>query len=291
MPQVRAGVRGWWILGAAVLILCLGSAYVWSVATYRSGLEKVFAPPAPRADGVVVQLVPFSVDAAQQFVATELTIYPGSDLLTAEGRLTRDIAVDVVGLAARTVTFAKGTVPSPVTVDLPALGLVQQYPFDTYVYDVQVRTFHELPGRSNLNPPPVPMTLAVFFKVPGWNSTPEDEGAPSATGPHAVAGMISRDGATRTIAIIFIALMIMFAALSVTAVVAGVRRRLEFTVGTAAWLTGAVFALVSLRNGLPGNPPIGSWMDILAYFWVIAVIMLMIGVVVVVLVVRGNEEA
>ena len=52
-----------------------------------------------------------------------------------------------------------------------------------------------------------------------------------------------------------------------------------------------MFALIALRNALPGHPPLGSWMDVLAYFWVIATIMVMIGVTVVSLVVSKPEES
>jgi len=34
-----------------------------------------------------------------------------------------------------------------------------------------------------------------------------------------------------------------------------------------------LFALLPLRNSLPGSPPLGSWIDILMYFWVVAVVM------------------
>ncbi|MCB0900330.1 MAG: DUF4436 family protein, partial [Actinobacteria bacterium] len=102
---------------------------------------------------------------------------------------------------------------------------------------------------------------------------------------------IDRAGGTVTIALIFIILMVMFGVLAVITVVAGWRGRLELTISTAAWLTSSVFALIALRNALPGHPPLGSWMDVLAYFWVIATIMVMIGVTVVSLVVSKPEES
>jgi hypothetical protein len=41
----------------------------------------------------------------------------------------------------------------------------------------------------------------------------------------------------------------------------------------ASWITALLFALLPLRNSLPGSPPLGSWIDILMYFWVVAVVM------------------
>ena len=106
-----------------------------------------------------------------------------------------------------------------------------------------------------------------------------------------IDGRLDRAGGTVTIALIFIILMVMFGVLAVITVVAGWRGRLELTISTAAWLTSSVFALIALRNALPGHPPLGSWMDVLAYFWVIATIMVMIGVTVVSLVVSKPEES
>lgn len=284
----RRSLNGRWVVAGLAVALFLLAAYAWSVGNYKRGLDENFAAPIPPPDAVAVQLVPFSVDPAQQFAPTELAIYPGSDLVTTEGRLKRDIAVDVFGLRSTTVTFRRGSIPTPESIDVPTLGVVQQYPFDSYTFNVQARTLQERASGNRANPPALPMSLLSFFKVPGWKYTSEVSADRYSTGTHIVKGTIARDGATITIALIFLLLMVMFAALSVVTIVAGLRGRLEVTIGTAAWLTGAVFALVSLRNGLPGNPPIGSWMDILAYFWVIAVIMLMIGATVVTLVIRGR---
>ena len=278
------------MVAGAVVALLLLTAYAWSVGNYKRGLDENFVAPVPPANAVAVQLVPFTVDPAQQFARTELAIYPGADLVTTEGRLRRDIAVDVFGLRSTTVTFRRGSIPTPESIDVPTLGVVQQYPFDSYTFSVQARTLQEQPSGNRANPPALPMSLVSFFKVPGWKYTSEVSADRYSTGTHIVKGTIARDGATITIALIFLVLMVMFGVLSVVTIVAGLRGRLEVTIGTAAWLTGAVFALVSLRNGLPGNPPIGSWMDILAYFWVIAVIMLMIGATVITLVIRGRSS-
>lgn len=294
MPEPDATTRrpknGRWIVAGIAAALLLLAAYAWSVDNYKRGLDGTFVAPVPPPDAVAVQLVPYNVDAAQQFTPTELAIHPGTDLVTPEGRLRRDIAVDVFGLRSTTVTFRRGEIPTPVSIDVPVPGVVQQYPFDSYTFNVQARTVQERPNGSRANPPPLPMSLFSFFKVPGWRYTSEVSADRYSTGTHIVKGTIARDGATITIAVIFLVLMVMFAALAVITIAAALRGRVELTIGTAAWLTGAVFALVSLRNGLPGNPPIGSWMDILVYFWVIAVIMLMIGASVISLVVRGRES-
>lgn len=287
-PIVKAGRRALIAL-LVVVVLLLVAAYAMSVNGYRENLRATFTPPVPQADGVAVVLIPYDVDAVAQSVPAEVLIFPGSDLVSAEGRLTRTISLDTHGAVSGTITFQRGTIPSPVRVDMPALGVVQEYPFDSYRYDVSVRSVLERGTGRTPVPTPIPLSLSVFFKVPGWNNAPIDTPAPFSSDDLSITGTISRAGTTITIVLIFLALIVMFGVLSVVTVIAGWRGRFELTIATAAWLTGALFALITLRNSLPGSPPLGSWMDILIYFWVIAVIMLMIGATVVT-VVGGYER-
>lgn len=277
----RVGVVVAGILGVLVLV------YVISAVAYLNGIDQNWEAPTPPADGVAISLVPYDIDTRAQFVTAEMVVIPGSDLLSADQRLTQDITVDVLTAESQTVTFDRGTVPSPVKVDIPAFGVVQRYPFDTYRYAIGFRTAIG-PPKPRVSSP-VPTQVAQVLDLAGWNYTRTE--APQMASPDGVSltGELTRDGSIRTIAVTFILLIMMFGVLAVIAVVAGLRGRLTLAIGTAAWLTGALFALVSLRNSLPGNPPLGSVMDVLVYFWVIAAIMIAIGVTVITLVVRADD--
>jgi hypothetical protein len=50
-----------------------------------------------------------------------------------------------------------------------------------------------------------------------------------------------------------------------------------------------LFALLPLRNSLPGSPPLGSWIDILKYFWVVAVVMVSLAFVMGLLLTRAKK--
>ena len=39
------------------------------------------------------------------------------------------------------------------------------------------------------------------------------------------------------------------------------------------WFAALIFALLPLRLGLPGAPPLGSLIDVLVYFWVLIAVM------------------
>jgi hypothetical protein len=79
---------------------------------------------------------------------------------------------------------------------------------------------------------------------------------------------MERAFSTKIIALLVLTLMVILAGLSVVAshdVQAGKRPN---TFGMAGWLTGLLFAMPALRALLPGAPPLGSWIDILVFFWV-----------------------
>lgn len=285
-PRARSRRVGW-IVGALLAVVLV--VYVVSAVLYVRDLDRFYEAPTPTPDGLAVSLIPFDIDTQAQGVSTEMLVFPGAELLSPDDRLLQDITIDVFAAESQTVTFDKGTVPSPVKVVIPALGVVQKYPFDTYRYALGVRAATGQPKAQIAET--IPTEVTVFFDLPGWNYQPVISESRFAVGERSVTGELSRDGSTRTIAVTFILLILMFGILAIIAVVAGLRGRVAFVIGTAAWLTGALFALVSLRNSLPGNPPLGSVMDVLVYFWVIAAIMIAIGVTVVTLVVRTNDNA
>lgn len=270
---------------AAVLAVIF---YAWSVLAYRSSMEDRFIPPDRPADGVAVVLVPKSVDADATSVQTEVLIFPGEDLIDSDGRLLRTISLDVYPSAdAGTVTFEANTTPSPEAVVIPAPGVVQRYPFDTYSLRVRVGVTAGDVTATGSNTAPLPMSLSVSFNVPGWDYTPVQAPDGFTVTRQSVEGHIARSVSTMTIAVVLITLMFVFGVLAAAVVILGVRGRFTFEMSTAAWFTSAIFALVSLRNGLPGDPPLGSWMDVLVYFWVIAVLMASITVAVTSLLIRS----
>lgn len=286
-PRGR-GRLGLVVLG--VLLVAVLAAYVLSAVSYLQGLDQQYEPPGTRADGVSVSLVPFAVDAIDQVVSTEVLIYPGEDLLTPDKRLIDDLTVDVFATESQTLTFDKGTIPTPAKVVIPAIGVVQRYPFDAYRFTAAVRVTKRKTGAVRSTPNVVPTDVSVFFAVPGWDFDTLLSTSGFQPEERPILGEITRDGSTRMIAVMFILLIIMFGVLAVMVVLAGRWGAVPFTIGTAAWMTGALFALVTLRNGLPGTPPLGSVMDVLAYFWVIATIMIAIGVTVVTLVVSPGSH-
>jgi len=56
-------------------------------------------------------------------------------------------------------------------------------------------------------------------------------------------------------------------------------------------MTGLLFALIPLRGFFPGSPPLGSWMDILVFFWVELILMLSVSAVAATILLRARDTA
>jgi hypothetical protein len=214
-----------------VIGIVLAAVYVLSALAYGVGLNKTFVPPTPPSRGVAVALLPIKVDADPRIAATDVLIFPTPLLLDSGGRLRKSIQVDLYPTAASgTVYFSEGTVPSPQKVEVPIVGFVQRYPFDTYEYSVIVSSLDD--SGDNSEAEPLPVSVKAFFKVPGWQFTDTNPDPVSGT-TAIVSGTIERSVPIMAIAVIFILLILMMGVLAVITVVSGVRGRGDLGISQA----------------------------------------------------------
>jgi hypothetical protein len=174
-------------------------------------------------------------------------------------------------------------------------GAPYSYPFDTYLSRVYVQAVTIDSGGTAY-----PVPLVAEFLVPegfvGWQiqlgypNADDNENAESflkkdreqvnaeyvARAPTVIDsgqafGYLSMERAlsTKIIAVLVLLLMIILAGLAVIASHdVQVGKKTNDGLGMAGWLTGSLFAMPALRALLPGAPPLGSWIDILVFFWV-----------------------
>ena len=60
---------------------------------------------------------------------------------------------------------------------------------------------------------------------------------------------------------------------------------------TAALMTALLFALIPLRGFFPGQPPLGSWIDVLVFFWVELIVMICVAAVVTTILLRAKDAS
>ncbi len=267
-------------------VIALAAAYLLGIRSFGSSLVGELPNQNPPSGGVAVVLVPEQVESLEQDLVTEVLVFPSPELVDTDGALIIDIAVVVQpAVLGQSVSFAAGQVPHPKRVVLPAQGTVQKYPFDTYQVEARVQAFAGVADGQE----PIPLTSSVFFRIPGWSWTPDGQVVAAGGGDH-LALTLGRDFSTKSIALLLLLLMItlcLMAVLVARSITSG-RMRREMVV--ASWLTALLFALIPLRAFFPGEPPLGSWIDVLVFFWVVAVIMVSVAVVVGSILLWGTAE-
>ena len=90
------------------------------------------------------------------------------------------------------------------------------------------------------------------------------------TGPLLERATMLVDHVDRVVFMVLILfILIALFAITVAYVVGAAKRRIEPAL--IGWGAALLFALPALRNAMPGAPPIGAWIDILVFLWVIVI--------------------
>lgn len=276
MPRLIVGV---------VISVVLIVAYLFGIQSYRAGLAQALPDQSPPTGGVSVVIVPERVSPNEQELPAQVLLFPAPELLDAAGLLTQELEVRVQpALSGQTLTFPAGEPTAPQSVVLPAAGTVQEYPFDTYAVNADVQV-HSLFADSYT---PIPRQASLFFRVPGWSAGDTTVDAATATGT-TLSTELSRDGSTKSIALLLLLLMVILAVIAILVTGSATRGRMKLELSVASWMTALLFALVPLRGFFPGDPPLGSWMDILVFFWVELILMLSVAAVVTTILMRASD--
>ena len=268
-----------------VMTVVLVAAYVFAIQSYRSGIPEALPEQSPPPGGVAVVIVPERMSPENQELPANLLLFPSDDLLDESGQLTVPLEIRIQpALSDQVITYSAGDVPSPVPVLLPASGVVQQYPFDHYAVGIVIGvTTGSVDEETTL-----PTAGSLFFRVPGWSVQDAADSAGAGQDP-AVSAEIVRDGSTKAIAVLLLLLMVVLALIAVMVTSASTRGRMKLELSVASWMTAMLFALLPIRGFFPGAPPLGSWMDILVFFWVELVLMLSVAAVASTILLRAND--
>lgn len=252
-----------WTLGAIVFVVLF--AYIGVLVAYgASNTNESTDTRSPASDGLLVYLDIGSVDGAAFSVGATVSVYPGEDLLTSEGYLKNQLTVDLSPLASESrLVFPAGTEISPSTATIYSDGDIRAWPFDSYrAQSVVVRASTMVDSE----PVSVPTVVAVTNSLTGWNI---DSGAQDQIGGAGFDVTVSRNVVSKVydLAICVVLLALPMCALFVA--VNTVRGRKKFQPPMVTWFAVMLFAVLPIRNLLPGAPPIGSWVDYSVVLWVV----------------------
>ncbi|MFB2580484.1 DUF4436 family protein [Herbiconiux sp. P15] len=265
-----------WLVPVAVVVAVLVYAVV--VLLYAGGLrsssdacETVIAGD----DGVVVTLQPVAVSAANQRLEFQVSLELPESLLSRDDfTANRDVSLLTLPVdGSSVVTFAEGEAPASAPRSYYAEGIVEEWPFDTY--RAELTTFAFI-GQGD-DRVAVPTSVCLHDSVPGWQlhtavieetdntvrTTVGDRDLP------AVAITATRSASTVAFGIVLLGLMAVTPVLVLFVAISAYtgRRKVEATL--TSWMGAMLFAVIPLRNFLPGSPPVGSWIDYLVVLWVV----------------------
>ncbi len=272
MAPASAGRRRRRILWTIIAIVSIAAVYAIVIALYaRSGqVAEAEIQPRDTSDGVVLHIEPQAVHAATGRISLDIDLVQlHGSVSDDEITLTETVNVVVSGAAGpRTISFEAGSYPSPVSVDLVADGVIEQWPFDVHTSVTTLIAYYVVDD--------VPEALKTYVvadgRVPGWNIAINAVGlarASPAEPPAVITITATRSGSTIAFGAVLLGLMIVMPVLVLAVAISVYRGRRRVEASFMSWMGAMLFATIPLRTFLPGSPPIGSWIDFLIVLWVI----------------------
>lgn len=271
-------------LTATLIVVALGITYAAFAAIYLS-TRVASAPDAVLGSeatpgGVSVVFIPQRVDPERESVQGVL-------------RVTVDRSAVASDVTVRVFPFLDTTqvqVPADASAfeqdaTLSVEGEVRTYPFDRYSGSVQI-TATATPANTAI---PVGGGVLPIDGLTGWSFT-VNEGAEGTTGPLTDSLLIARPLTTRVTVMILATLTVALGAIAIALAWSVAVGRKESSFGEATWLAATIFSVISVRNFMPGAPPIGAYLDALAIIPAILALFLSMALLVVFWLMRPAEQ-
>lgn len=273
--------RVWWGIGAAVVVV----VYLLVAAAYAADSRAIDANySSPRVQGadVVVTLTPLAVDASTPRMTLQVEVdVVDAALLNDKGVLGRDLEIQVLPAGGASLTFSAGRLPDSRTVTVPLTGDIENWPFDAYDTDVIVAAQATTGTNGDVDYPV--MAVVVDGVVQGWSgeggTISRDVLSPAAAAD-GVHLHFARSLAIKMFAGVLVLVMVLMPVLLLAVAIPLYREERLFEAGFLSYAAAMLFATVPLRNFFPGNPPAGSWVDVLVVLWVLVALIVGIGVTV-----------
>ena len=269
--RIQSKVRShrWWPrmkLGIAALLAAVASAMIASILLYLDGAAPHHIPThgPPISGGTTVTLDLESIENNYSELVGDLIISPGPELLDpVTNGLKQDLSVAVTSATTPVRrTWTRGMVPGVFPVPLTLGRDIERWPFDRYYTGpVTVELFTgaaQVPTRAN---------VTFVDRLPGWKAHVTRTNNADALAPYKID--LQRSASTMVFAIVILCILIAIAAVGLFVAVQTFRGRRKFQSPMTTWYAAMLFAVVPLRNALPGSPAFGSWIDLTIVLWVL----------------------
>lgn len=266
-PRGRARMAKWTIAALVILAPLTATVLTWWGLASQADREVIdhnrVLDPQRQALWVDATALTFAPDVGE--MAMRLVFSPQGSLVQGD-RLTSPVTVVLNDLAGRDVrTYQEGSVMEPITAIVPAQGNSARYPFDTYSGRFQIGASVGSPDGSE----PLELDLSLVAALDEFSTRADLEAADNAA---SIDLDLSRRWAS-VAWVVFFMLMSWAIALGCAGIVWWV---VVFHAQNPFWayamFASVLFALPSLRSGLPGSPRYGVLVDWAAFYWAIAIV-------------------
>lgn len=262
-------------LASVGTVLIIVAIYAAALAGYHlvAGPSKSLGPPDLGANSdTIVQVTLQAIHPVDNKVDVTVMVYPADEYMNTELNVVNtDIAVrlfvDEVNIGGDLET-SKGSLPQEISTTLTAVGDPDNWPFDTYTVgalgaDVLVgsgddRTFE-------------PARLEVTGGLNSWDITSDRSGPATQSAPDGdyQTVTLSRSRGPLAFDVGLCLVLITLPAVALFVSIEMLRGRRKFMPPFGTWYAASLFAIVPIRNFMPGAPPPGAWIDQILVLWVL----------------------
>jgi Domain of unknown function (DUF4436) len=267
-PQSPARGRRWWprIKLGVIALLVVACAMITTVVLYVDGAasQRVPAHGAPTTGGTTVTLDVVSISNNYSELVGDLIIRPGPALVDpATDGLKHDLTVAVTSVTTPVRrTYSKGMLPGVFPVPLTLARDVERWPFDSYYTGPITVTLFTGAAQT-----PERVNVTFVDRLAGWKVHVARVNDANPLAPYEV--QLQRSPSTMVFALTILCIFVAIAAVGLFVAIQTTRDPRRFQSPMTTWYAAMLFAVVPLRNALPGSPAFGSWIDLTIVLWVL----------------------
>ncbi|ORV81770.1 hypothetical protein AWC11_24770 [Mycobacterium interjectum] len=275
-PSPPPAARGPRIAIAFGIVVAVIVIYVLSLIAVH--LLAQSAPPLPsvdlskvEAEDSVVQVRLEKLDTVANRLTVNVLVYPKDSLYDKNfGVLTTDAAVRLYPENdLGDLQYPVGKAPAQLSTTIQAQGDPGNWPFDSYTTQVIAADVFTGSGQSREK---AAARVEVTGKLDGWDASVTRVHDPDDSNPDVKDNVTITLHRARGPLIFDIGICLVLIALPVLALWVAIPvalGRTSFLPPMTTWYGAMLFAIVPLRNILPGSPPYGSWIDQAVVLWVL----------------------
>jgi hypothetical protein len=275
-PPAESGIRGRQVAIAFGIVAALIVIYVLSLIAVHLLAKSAPALPAVdlskvEAEDSVVQVRLEKLDTVANRLTVNVLVYPKDSLYDKNfGVLTADAAVRLYPENdLGDLQYPVGKAPGQVTTTIVAHGDPANWPFDTYKTEVIAADVFTGSGQNREK---TAARVEATGKLDGWDATVTRIHDPEDTNAGVQDDVIITLHRSKGPLIFDVGVCLVLIALPVLALWVAIPMalgRTTFLPPFITWYGAMLFAIVPLRNILPGSPPYGSWVDQAIVLWVL----------------------